>query len=313
MSVFNAKYRFVEVSYLSLSLFLIGAVELDSFNDIDSVFDDGFFNQLDESHFDLSDEVPFDESSMRSDLKRKRSSYENVDYLVEDSFDDSSYSDLPETVVSPSYDIERNSPEHSPQKKRMRRDLDFEGNSFVSSSWDSSSDDSWDMLPAIEDMPASSENDSWKMTPQQNMELPFATESKNPIGHILSNGIRTIHDPKTTYRCRACDKDLKGHQQNPTMHFMLPKHENCWQKITEDMHLSDNISKAVYPPQYMEKTAKKDVFACKKCGQTGSKRKILSHVMGAKCKPLRKTYSDALAWSGIEDSSVDATRSNASY
>ncbi|KNH07132.1 hypothetical protein XU18_2177 [Perkinsela sp. CCAP 1560/4] len=276
--------------------------------DIDEVFDESFMNQLDESFFGNFSEEPFIDEFLNDaplNQKRKRDDYDHMPPVHSDSTELSD--EWPESEsdrVSPSYDIERMSPgESCPSRKRRRFEADAEVDDISFANWNTESDASWEMLPAFEDTQPLTENDSWQMSPQKNIDLPYANVSQNPIGHILSNGIRTVHTEasKPAYMCRACARDLKGHQHNPTMHFMLPKHEKCWHKIAEDTHLSSSISKALYPPQWVEKSSKGNTYFCKQCGQKGSKRKVVAHVMGAKCKELRKSYADTLAWNGIED------------
>ena len=296
----------------AVNILVCTALEENTFDEMSSVFDDGFLNDLDESFFEgFDDEHVPQLTSETEDVGRKRkwdSSFDEYDSFSMSSSDlsseDSFYSEA--ESVSPAYDIERAS--LSPEKKRRKIIDGTPGRASQDqptfSSWESHSDDSWDVLPAFEEVQSSPINDSWDMSPikQQHVTMPFTLGERNPIGNVLSNGIRTTQSAKgtPTYTCRACKKDLKGHQHTPTMHFMLPKHEKCWHSIAKDMDLSSSTSKSLYPPQFMKKATKKNEYACTKCGQTGTKRKILSHVMSAKCDELREDYSRTLSRNGIE-------------
>lgn len=296
----------------AVSIIACTAYEENAFDEVKLVFDDNFLNDLDESFFDdIEDDPAFCLSTEDEDISQKRkwdSSFDDYDSFsmssTDLSFEDPFSSES--EPVDPAYDIERAS--LSPEKKRQKTmEATPEHTSQKQptfSSWDSSCNDSWDVLPAFEDVQSSPMNDSWDMSPikQQHVDTSFTLGERNPIGNVLSNGIRTTQSRKgtPTYSCRACGKDLKGFQHTPTMHFMLPKHEKCWHNIAKDKDLSLNTSKSLYPPQFMKKTTKKNEFACTKCGQTGTKRRILSHVMGAKCDDLREEYSKALSRNGIE-------------
>lgn len=296
----------------AVNILICTAYEENIFNEMSSVFDDDFLNDLDDSFFDsLEDEPTLYLPTEAEDVNRKRKwdssadefgsiSMNTSDLSFEDSFSTES------EPVNAAYDIERAS--LSPEKKRRKviehtsESASHKQPTFLS--WDSLCDESWDTLPAFEDVQSSPISDSWDMSPikQQHVAMPFTLGERNPIGNILSNGIRTTQSAKNahTYTCRACGKDLKGHQHTPTMHFMLPKHEKCWHSIAKDMDLSLSTSKSLYPPQFMQKTTEKNEFACTKCGRKGTKRKILSHVMGAKCDELREEYSKTLSRNGIE-------------
>ena len=292
---------------------IYACVELEepTLEEISAVFDDSFLSELDESYFEAIPEPEADLATEVQTLKRKwDSSFSDLDEMSTSSADLSSDDFHLEEIepISPAYDIENAS--LSPVKKRRRliNDCAEHDAKPTFSSWDVHSDDSWDALPAFEEVKTASAPDSWDMSPiKSSVSMPYTLSSpqsaRNPIGNILSNGIHTTEGGSAApkYACRACGKDLKGHQHTPTMHFMLPKHEKCWHRIAADADMSLETSKKLYPPQFMEKTAKKNEFACKKCGQRGSKRKILAHVMGAKCSKLRDEYSRAMAWNGIEE------------